>query len=276
MAPGGGRGRHAGPSASPSTRCAPAGIAYTSGTTGHPKGAVHSQHNLLVPGAVLVARPRLRTPRCARATASPSRSSTWPVLTTLLVPKPGGCSVIMDRIDAGGVAEWIRTRAGDDLERAARPAAHHGDHATRWPRPTWPRSPRCGPAAPTAPRRSATRSRRSSGCPSSPPTACREAPTVVSIDGRGRPARRRGQRSAAAASRRAHRGCRRRVVPAGELGEVCLRPADDDDRYHLMLGYWERPEASAEVLAGGDAPHRRHRPARHRRRASTSATARTS
>ena len=33
---------------------APAGIAYTSGTTGHPKGAVHSQHNLLLPGSVLV------------------------------------------------------------------------------------------------------------------------------------------------------------------------------------------------------------------------------
>ncbi|MEQ1788589.1 MAG: AMP-binding protein, partial [Acidimicrobiales bacterium] len=33
---------------------APAGLAYTSGTTGRPKAAVHSQWNLLVPGAVLV------------------------------------------------------------------------------------------------------------------------------------------------------------------------------------------------------------------------------
>ena len=33
---------------------APAGIAYTSGTTGYPKGAVHSQYNLLMPGRMLV------------------------------------------------------------------------------------------------------------------------------------------------------------------------------------------------------------------------------
>ena len=55
---------------------APAGLAYTSGTTGHPKGAVHSQHNLLVPGAVLT-ETRGYDESSARATASRSPSSTW-------------------------------------------------------------------------------------------------------------------------------------------------------------------------------------------------------
>ena len=39
-----------------------AAIAYTSGTTGFPKGAVHSQHNLLLPGAVSAATAATRSP----------------------------------------------------------------------------------------------------------------------------------------------------------------------------------------------------------------------
>jgi long-chain acyl-CoA synthetase len=39
-------------------------------------------------------------------------------------------------------------------------------------------------------------------------------------------------------------------LPPGDSGEVCVAPADD--RYRLMLGYWERPDASAEALAGGE------------------------
>ena len=85
---------------------APAGIAYTSGTTGRPKGIVHSQHNLLLPGAVLVATrgwgPDLRKGDCL-----PLTILNLLVLTTLLTAQATGCCVIMDRRDAGGIAEWI-------------------------------------------------------------------------------------------------------------------------------------------------------------------------
>ena len=85
---------------------APAGIAYTSGTTGLPKGIVHSQHNLLLPGEVLVASrgwgPELRKGDCL-----PLTILNMMVLTTLLTAQAQGCCVVMDRRDADGIAEWI-------------------------------------------------------------------------------------------------------------------------------------------------------------------------
>ena len=38
---------------------APAAISYTSGTKGRPKGVVHGQHNLLLPGRLTLRRDRI-------------------------------------------------------------------------------------------------------------------------------------------------------------------------------------------------------------------------
>jgi len=86
---------------------APAGIAYTSGTTGYPKGAVHSQYNLLVPGAVLNAS-RGYGPSLRKGDFLPLTILNMQVLTTLMTAQAGGCAVVFDRSDAMGVAEWIR------------------------------------------------------------------------------------------------------------------------------------------------------------------------
>ena len=86
---------------------APAGIAYTSGTTGLPRGIVHSQHNLLLPGAVLVAE-RGYDETLRKGDCLPLTILNLMVLTTLLTAQAGGCCVVMDRRDAAGIAEWVR------------------------------------------------------------------------------------------------------------------------------------------------------------------------
>ena len=97
---------------------APAGIAYTSGTTGYPKGAVHSQYNLLLPGAMLATSrgdgPALRRGDFLRLTILNMQ-----VLTTLLTAQAGGCSMCSSE-RRGGRGRVDPHRAGRHLERPAR------------------------------------------------------------------------------------------------------------------------------------------------------------
>ena len=229
---------------------APAGLAYTSGTTGHPKGAVHSQHNLLVPGAVLV-EARGYDERLRKGDCFPFTVLNMAVLTTLLVSQAGGCSIVMDRIDAEGVAEWIRTERVTTWNGP--PALLHSLATMDSISPddlasldeVWTGGADCPEAIRTA-------FRERFGRPVLATYGLSEAPTVVSIDDRdgahvpgasGRPLPHLSVRIA---------GDDGESLPVGQTGEICVGPAPGDDRYRLMLGYWERPDATAAALAGGE------------------------
>jgi long-chain acyl-CoA synthetase len=223
---------------------APAGIAYTSGTTGHPKGAVHSQHNLVLPGTVLV-ESRGYGPGLRKGDCLPLTILNMIVLTTLLVAQAEGCCIVMDRLDAEGVAAWVREERVTTWNGP--PALLHSLATNDAVAPedlasldeVWTGGADC----PEAVRRMFE---QRFGHTVLATYGLTEAPTVVSIDPRGGP-------HIEGSSGRPLPHLRVRIADPtadGETGEICVSAADD--RYRPMLGYWNRPEATAAVLRDGE------------------------
>ena len=231
---------------------APAALAYTSGTTGHPKGAVHTQRNLVLPGAALVAS-RGYGPDLRKGDCLPLTILNMLVLTTLLVAQAGGTCVVMDTMDARAVASWIErervtvwngvpallyTMVHD--ESIAPPAlASVGD--------LWVGGADC----PEALRESFA---RKFGLPAVGTYGLSEAPTVVAIDPVGGAHRPGASGVALPQFDLRILDTAGHSVPVGQTGEICLAPQDAGPwagAYHPPLGYWNRPEASATLVQEG-------------------------
>jgi long-chain acyl-CoA synthetase len=246
-----------------------AAIAYTSGTTGHPKGAVHSQLNLLLPGAYLVAT-RKYGEALRKGDCFPLTIVNMMVLTTLLTAQACGLAVIMDSLNAREIAGWIRRE---------RVTVWNGPPALLY---TMAHDDTIAPGD--------LRSLEEvwSGGADTPGTiredfeekfgvrvvgtyGLTEAPTMVAIE-----SVRREHSSGSSGQPLPHielsvRDGEGRVLAPGEVGEICIGPresaairdrlaADWDlalggrdlpPEYRLMLGYWRQDEQSDVSLRGG-------------------------
>jgi acyl-CoA synthetase (AMP-forming)/AMP-acid ligase II len=219
---------------------APAGIAFTSGTTGLPRGIVHSQHNLLLPGEVLVATrgwgPALRKGDCL-----PLTILNMQVLTTLLTAQAQGCAIIMDRRDSEGVAEWIERTHVTHWNGV--PAQLH-DMVTTKPvdpdrlaslREVWTGGGDC-------PESLRTRFAEMYGLPIRASYGLTEAPTVVALDpvgGETRPGARGRVLDHLWVQTRGRDGV---MLPPESEGELCIAPRRDGafaNRYTPYLGLWQ-------------------------------------
>jgi long-chain acyl-CoA synthetase len=231
---------------------APAAIAYTSGTTGFPKGAVHSHHNLLLPGAVAAASGTYG-PELRQGVLLPLTILNLMVLGPLVAFQDGAALVCMDRIDGLGVAEWVRDEQVGHFaavptvlyDLLTRPEVTRQDLASL-------RRPEVGGAECPEEFRALYRERfghevtigygmteaptavtRSDGSAAPRPGLCGKAVPQVEIrilDEKDQP------------------------VPDGEIGEICVAPASHGPWagvYTPMLGYWNKPDETAKALRNG-------------------------
>jgi len=231
---------------------APAAIAYTSGTTGVPKGAVHSQHNLLLPGAVNHLTGNRPQP-ASHGVVLPLTILNLFVLGPLSIFQDGRSCVCMDRTDAEGVAEWVRREQIGSFDGVptilhdllTHPAVRREDLASL-------SAPSMGGA--DAPAELAKLFRERFGGEVTVGYGMTEAPTAVTwTDGKTPPAPGLCGKPVPQVEIEVLDEAGG-VLPAGEVGEICVRPARRGPFagvYTPMLGYWRRPEATAEALRGG-------------------------
>jgi len=230
----------------------PAAIAYTSGTTGRPKGAVHSQHNLLLPGAVARARAQYRADDRV-GVVLPLTIVNLIALGPLLAWQVGATCIAIDRVDASSLARWIRDERVSAISTVptimhdllTNPEVEPDDLASL-------RVPGVGGA--DCPESFRDLYRQRFGTEVTVGYGLTEAPTAVTMTVPELPAVAGSAGRALPHVRVVIIGGDGAEASPGEVGEICVGPAADGPWagvYTPMLGYWNRPAETAEALQGG-------------------------
>ena len=236
----GGRPRSSG---TPPDPLAPAAIAYTSGTTGFPKGAVHCQAALILPGAATVAR-RGWGAGLRKGDSLPLTILNMLCLTTLLTAQAGGTAVIMERSDTTSVVDYVRRHRvavwngpPAQLHTLVRDESVSKDDLSSLDE-VWVGGGDCPDALRDA-------FERKFGVQVSRTYGLTEAPALVSIDDLGGP-------KPSGTSGRPLDHVRVRTGDDGELVLSATASGPWAGVYRPLLGYWNQPEATSAVLVGGE------------------------
>lgn len=231
---------------------APAAIAYTSGTTGAPKGVVHSQHNLVVVGAVNRVWGGWRAVR-RQGAVLPLTILNVMALCPLLVFQLDGTCVCVDHRDAVGIAEWVRRERIESFSSV--PTVVHDLVVSEEVRPADLTSlSHIGAGGALLAPSLADAYRRRFGKEVLAGYGSTEAPSVVTVQSPGEP---HPQGSVGRAM--PHLSVTIRdgdgvVLSDGQEGEICVAAIEHGPLagvYSPFLGYWEDPDASARALGGG-------------------------
>jgi long-chain acyl-CoA synthetase len=235
---------------------APAAIAYTSGTTGHPKGAVHSQHNMMLVAASghLGLRGDLWRPTQRRGVSLALTILNMMILDVVSPLSGGGACICIDRSDAAGVSEWVASEAVETFWAAPttvfdfleKPDLHRANLAGI-------EFVACGGSTVSDELRRLFEHQFHK--PLLGAYGLTEAPTAVAATGVGAVATPEGSCGRIFEYLRcAILDDQDRELPVGQEGEVAIRAAETGPwagLYAPMLGYWRRGEATGQALRNG-------------------------
>ena len=229
-----------------------AAIAYTSGTTGRPKGVMHSQHNALLPGVVFVTRGSFG-PDEPIAVVHPLTILNLMVLNPLTTLAATSTCVLCDRHDAVSLAGRIRDEKVACIscvptifyDLLTDPRVDPSDLATLT-------KPRTGGSAMSVDLARLFTERF--GVRPATSYALTEGPTLVTRQDEGQDYADGNLGPALPHIEITIRDEGGGSLPSGERGEICFGPTSDGPWagvYRTMLGYYGRPTESAESLRDG-------------------------
>jgi acyl-CoA synthetase (AMP-forming)/AMP-acid ligase II len=230
----------------------PVAIAYTSGTTGSPKGCVHSHHNVMLPGAIAVAN-KSYGPDCAQGVMLPLTILNLMVLAPVTAFQDGSCCVCIDGLKPEIIAEWIRKEKVGHF--ASVPTVIHDLLTSTTIAPADLKTlgtPDIGGASCPDTVQQLYKERFGRGIIMA--YGMTEAPTIVS---RTDPNKKPVNDLCGKAVEQIELvvvDANDRPLPQGETGEICVKPAETGRFarvYTTMLGYWNKPDATQKALSSG-------------------------